>query len=84
MTRLLQAYAGSIGEAVPFIEGVKHLSTLGIYGESNDILHLATAGAPLRLHNWKQTEKTSSSLKDVLPPPKPSRLTMMRGKSNEE
>lgn len=49
MTRLLQAYAGSIGRAVPFVEGVERLSALGLFGETDEILRLASAGRPLHL-----------------------------------
>lgn len=49
LTRLLQAYAGSIGRAVPFIEGAVKLSQLGLFGETDEILNLASAGTPLRL-----------------------------------
>ena len=47
MTRLLQSYAGSIKQAVPFIEGMSQLSSIGIYGTSSEILQHAAAGLPL-------------------------------------
>jgi hypothetical protein len=49
MTRLLQAYAGSIGRAVPFIEGAERLSGLGLFGDTEALLRLASAGTPLHL-----------------------------------
>jgi len=49
MTRLLQAHAGSIGRAVPFVEGVARLSTLGLVGDTDEILRLASAGTPVCL-----------------------------------
>jgi hypothetical protein len=48
MTRLLQAYAGSIGRAVPFIEGTERLSGLGLFGDTDELLRLASAGTPLQ------------------------------------
>jgi hypothetical protein len=50
MTRLLQAYTGSIGRAVPFVEGSELLSALGLFGETDEILRLASAGTPLHLN----------------------------------
>jgi hypothetical protein len=49
MTKLLQAYTGSIGRAVPFIEGAERLSSLGLFGDTDEILRLASAGTPLHL-----------------------------------
>lgn len=50
MTRLFQAYAGSIGRAVPFIEGAEMLSKLELFGDTESILSLASAGTPLYLN----------------------------------
>lgn len=49
MINLLQAHAGSISSAVPFVEGVERLSELGILGDSSEILKLASAGTPVQL-----------------------------------
>jgi hypothetical protein len=49
MTRLLQAYAGSISRAVPFVEGTQRLSALGLFGDTAEILRWASAGTPLSL-----------------------------------
>lgn len=47
--RLMQAHTGSIGRAVPFIEGTAKLSQLGLFGDTDELLNLASAGIPLRL-----------------------------------
>ena len=49
MTNLLQAQAGSISRAVPFVEGAERLSEIGLLGSTNEILALASAGTPLHL-----------------------------------
>ncbi|MDB5796198.1 MAG: hypothetical protein JWP36_100 [Paucimonas sp.] len=49
MTKLLQAYTGSISRAVPFVEGVKQLSSLGLFGDTDEILRLGSAGLALQL-----------------------------------
>lgn len=54
MTRLLRAYTGSIRDAVPFIEGVEQLSKLGLIGDTEEILSLASAGTPVQLSGRNQ------------------------------
>jgi len=54
MTRLLRAYTGSIGNAIPFIEGIEQLSELGLIGDTEEILSLASAGTPIQLLGRKQ------------------------------
>lgn len=54
MTRLLRAYTGSIGKAIPFIEGVEQLSALGLIGDTEEILGLASGGTPIQLTERKQ------------------------------
>ncbi|MGV8900320.1 MAG: gamma-mobile-trio integrase GmtZ [Burkholderiaceae bacterium] len=49
MTRLLQTYAGSIGRAVSFVEGIEKLSALGLFGNTDELLRVASAGTPLHL-----------------------------------
>lgn len=49
MTTLLQTYAGDIARAVPFVEGLTMLSTLGLYGSTEDILDLVSPGIQFKL-----------------------------------
>lgn len=50
MIALLQAQAGSISRAVPYIEGVGRLADIGLGGETTqEILQLASAGIQLRV-----------------------------------
>ena len=78
MTSLLQAYAGSIGKAVPFIEGAERLSALGLFGASNEIINLASAGNRLNLTNIKRSKIDATTLKETPPPLQPPRIAMMR------
>lgn len=54
ITSLLQAQAGSISRAVPFVEGAERLSEIGLLGSTNEILALASAGTPLHLSGMEQ------------------------------
>jgi len=84
MTSLLQAYAGSIGNAVPFIEGLKQLSALGLHGESNEIINLASAGSPLKLGNIKRSKTIPITLDNNLLPSHVSQMTVaQRGSYGE-
>lgn len=78
MTSLLQAYAGSIGNAVPFIEGLKQLSALGLHGESSEIINLASAGSPLKLGNIKRSKTIPITLDNNLLPSHVSQKTVAR------
>ena len=78
MTSLLQAYAGSIGNAVPFIEGLKQLSALGLHGESNEIINLASAGSPLKLGKIKRSKTIPITLDNNLLPSHVSQMTVAR------
>ncbi|MGZ6250066.1 MAG: hypothetical protein ACXWMC_10670, partial [Syntrophales bacterium] len=50
MIALLQAQAGSISRAVPYIEGVGRLADIGLGGETTqEILQIASAGIELRV-----------------------------------
>ena len=80
MTSLLQAYAGSIGNAVPFIEGAQRLSALGLFGESHEIINLASAGNRLNLATIKTSSTKSIRIKkSSVPLPPPQIATMPRG-----
>ena len=82
MTSLLQAYTGSTGEAVPFIEGIERLSALGLNGESNEIVKLAAAGKSFNLNSIKPSKVTSITCGDSVRLPRPLRTAVMRGKNN--
>lgn len=49
MTRLLQVQCGGIRQAVPFVEGTEELKKIELFGCTDEILALASAGSPLQL-----------------------------------
>lgn len=84
MTSLLQAYTGSIGNAIPFIEGVERLSALGLEGESSEIVGLASTGKSFKLSHVKQHKVISVASRGNAPPRQPGIITLMRGEHSEK
>jgi hypothetical protein len=84
MTNLLQAYAGSIGRAVPFVEGAERLSELGILGDSMEILKLASAGTPVQLGGRDQSGPILISRARKIIPLRSANTSMLKEYPNAE